>query len=114
MLLNQSKKGSIMNDTTRRQFLQETTAGLAATTALASASRASGAGAKEEIVVGLIGAWMHLQADLHAPAESLRDRIVYGAPIFAPLLFADIAILALLGLWCLGVAPPSERVAAGA
>ncbi len=61
-----------------------------------------------QILVGMIGAWMHLQADVHAPVESLRDRFVFGAPIFAPLLFADIAILALLGLWCLDAAANSE------
>ncbi len=61
-----------------------------------------------QILVGLVGAWMHLQANMHAPAGSLRDRFVYGAPIFAPLLFADIAILALLGLWRLGPGSPSS------
>ena len=57
-----------------------------------------------QVLVGMLGAWMHLEADLHAPAESLRDRFIFGAPIFAPLLFADIAILALLGLWGLSEA----------
>ena len=65
-----------------------------------------------QVLVGVLGAWMHLQADLHAPAESLRDRFVFGAPIFAPLLFADIAILALLGLWGLSAAARSEVTAA--
>jgi hypothetical protein len=54
-----------------------------------------------QILVGLLGAGMHLRADWHLPAEAVRDRFIHGAPIFAPLLFADLAILALLGLWCL-------------
>jgi len=44
-----------MNDTTRRQFLRKTTAGLAATTALTHSNSASGSGANDEVVVGLIG-----------------------------------------------------------
>ena len=38
-------------------------------------------------------------ADLRSPAGSLWDRFLYGAPLFAPLLFADLATLAALGLW---------------
>ena len=34
-----------------------------------------------------------------SPAESIRDNFIYGAPVFAPLLFANLAILALIGLW---------------
>ena len=59
-----------------------------------------------QVLVGLLGGWMHLQADLQVPSQSLHDRIVHGAPVFAPLLFADIAILALLGLWRLDRTQP--------
>jgi hypothetical protein len=52
-----------------------------------------------QIVVGLTGFVLHVAADLQRPAVSLLDRFVYGAPAFAPMLFADLALLALIGLW---------------
>jgi hypothetical protein len=51
-----------------------------------------------EIVVGLAGWMLHLIAVAESPMESLWDRVVYSAPVFAPLLFANLAILALIGL----------------
>ena len=52
-----------------------------------------------EAVVGVIGFALHLHADLHHPGEPLRDRLIYGAPVFAPMLFADMALLAAIGVW---------------
>jgi hypothetical protein len=52
-------------------------------------------------VVGVLGFALHVAADLRAPAASLWDRFLYGAPLFAPLLFANLALLAALGLWAL-------------
>ncbi|MBK7583073.1 MAG: hypothetical protein IPI67_23105 [Myxococcales bacterium] len=52
-----------------------------------------------EALVGAFGAYLHLARDLAAPGVTLHDRLVYGAPVFAPLLFADLALLAVLGLW---------------
>jgi len=52
-----------------------------------------------QIVVGLLGFILHARANLGIQAGSLWDRFVYGAPIFAPLLFADMALLAVLGCW---------------
>lgn len=52
-----------------------------------------------QVVVGLVGAYLHLMGNLDSPTVSLWDRFVYGAPVFAPLLFADLAVLAVLGLW---------------
>lgn len=52
-----------------------------------------------EALVGLLGFYYHAHADLTAPAESLRDRLLYGAPVFAPLLFTNLALLGGLGLW---------------
>ena len=37
--------------------------------------------------------------NLDSPTVSLWERFVFGAPVFAPLLFADLAVLAVLGLW---------------
>ena len=52
-----------------------------------------------QIVVGVLGFALHARGNLEHPAGSLWDRFVYGAPIFAPLLFADLALLAVLGCW---------------
>ena len=52
-----------------------------------------------QALVGLLGFGLHLWADLHGPAQTLRQNFLYGAPIFAPLLFADLALLAAIGLW---------------
>ncbi len=54
-----------------------------------------------QVMVGLLGFYLHVAADLKAPAASLWDRFLYSAPIFAPLLFADLALLATLALWAL-------------
>jgi hypothetical protein len=63
-----------------------------------------------QIVVGLLGFSLHLWSNLHAPSGSLRDRLVSGAPIFAPMLFVDLAILGALGLWAVAFTPsPSGR-----
>jgi len=51
-----------------------------------------------EAVVGALGFALHLFADL-AGSGSLVDRVVFGAPIFAPLLFANLALLAGGGVW---------------
>ena len=52
-----------------------------------------------QVVVGILGFGFHLAADLGRPGSSFADDILYGAPPFAPLLFADIAVLAALALW---------------
>lgn len=52
-----------------------------------------------QVVVGLAGFLLHVVADLARPASSLLDRFVFGAPAFAPMLFADLALLAAIGLW---------------
>ena len=52
-----------------------------------------------QVGVGLLGFYLHAMADLRSPAGSLWDRFLYGAPLFAPLLFADLAMLAALGIW---------------
>lgn len=52
-----------------------------------------------QAAVGVLGFALHLRADLHHPGVPLRDRLIYGAPVFAPMLFADIALLAAIGVW---------------
>jgi hypothetical protein len=52
-----------------------------------------------QVVIGLLGFYLHTRGNFSGQASPLWDRFVYGAPIFAPLLFADLALLAFLGLW---------------
>lgn len=52
-----------------------------------------------QVATGTLGFGLHVLADLRAPADSLWERILYGAPVFAPLLFADLAMLGVLALW---------------
>jgi hypothetical protein len=51
-----------------------------------------------QAVVGVVGFALHLYADIYGVGPTLFDRIVYGAPIFAPMLFPDMALLTLIGL----------------
>lgn len=56
-----------------------------------------------QAIVGFVGFGLHL-APLFTPSDViLADRIVFGAPIFAPLLFVNLALLAAIGLWDLRV-----------
>jgi hypothetical protein len=52
--------------------------------------------------VGALGFAFHALADWHNVGENLFLRVVHGAPIFAPTLFCDLAVLAAIGLWVLG------------
>jgi hypothetical protein len=54
-----------------------------------------------QAAVGLIGFGLHLRADVYGAGPTFFDRVVYGAPIFAPMLFPDLVILASIGLWAL-------------
>lgn len=55
-----------------------------------------------QAAVGVLGFTLHALADWHNIGDNLFLRIVHGAPIFAPTLFCDLALLAALGLWTLG------------
>jgi len=54
-----------------------------------------------QIGIGLLGFGHHFLANQAGPSASWVDNFLYGAPIFAPLLFANLALLALIGLWAL-------------
>lgn len=54
-----------------------------------------------QIAVGVLGWYYHFCGIRNSSMDSLWDKIVYGAPVFAPLLFANLALLALIGLWSL-------------
>lgn len=51
-----------------------------------------------ESMVGVAGFGLHVWSNISEPVAPLRERIIYGAPLFAPLLFTDLAALAALGL----------------
>lgn len=52
-----------------------------------------------QVLVGVVGAGLHLAGSLASSGPSLWYKIIYGAPVFAPLLFANLAALAAIGLW---------------
>ena len=66
--------------------------------------------------VGVLGFLLHGLADMYGPSASLFQNAVHGAPPFAPLLFPNLVILALIALWVLsrfaaehGVLPVADR-----
>ncbi len=54
-----------------------------------------------QALVGVLGFWFHIQANLLDPGHNLFDRLVNGAPPMAPLLFPNLVGLALIGMWAL-------------
>jgi hypothetical protein len=61
-----------------------------------------------QMLVGLAGFAFHLRGNLLSPIERLADKFIFGSPVFAPLLFANLAVLGLIGLWALGRALARE------
>jgi hypothetical protein len=51
------------------------------------------------MATGLVGFVLHLVPVVTEQSGTLADRVVYGAPIFAPLLFPNLALLGALGVW---------------
>ncbi len=52
-----------------------------------------------QTLVGGLGFALHLRSSLEGVSESLWENLIFGAPPFAPLLFANLAGLASIGLW---------------
>jgi hypothetical protein len=52
-----------------------------------------------QVLVGGLGFLFHVRAGLDGVSESIWDNLIYGPPVFAPLLFANLAILGAIGLW---------------
>ncbi len=50
-------------------------------------------------IVGLVGFYFHLVADINGLSSSVFENFIHGAPVFAPLLFVDLVLLAAIGLW---------------
>jgi hypothetical protein len=57
---------------------------------------------------GVLGFALHVAANLRRPGATLFERFVFGAPAFAPLLYADLALLAALGIWSTLRAPDTS------
>jgi hypothetical protein len=62
-----------------------------------------------EAMVGLAGFALHVLADLGQPGATLFERLIAGAPPFAPLLFPDLVALGLIALWALRRRIPVPR-----
>ncbi len=54
-----------------------------------------------QMATGLIGFALHVQRNMHGTSANYWENFLYGAPAFAPLLFPNLAMLALIGLWAL-------------
>lgn len=54
-----------------------------------------------QVVTGFVGLGLHIAPLFSAEAAQtgLWDAVRYGPPVFAPLLFVDLSVLAALGLW---------------
>jgi hypothetical protein len=52
-----------------------------------------------QIIVGLIGFVFHMWSSLHGTSRTVFENVVSGAPPMAPMLFPNLAILGLYGLW---------------
>jgi hypothetical protein len=52
-----------------------------------------------EAAVGLVGFVLHVLPVAEGGETAIVERILYGAPPFAPLLFADLALLGALAVW---------------
>jgi hypothetical protein len=65
-----------------------------------------------QVIVGVVGWILHLIAVAKSPMDTTWERIVFSAPVFAPLLFANLAILALIGLATLNgsLRPPLRSI----
>jgi hypothetical protein len=56
------------------------------------------------LLVGTVGAWLHVQSNLVAGATFVPERFLRGAPLLGPLLFANMGLIGLVVLL-----PPEEE-----
>ncbi len=50
------------------------------------------------ILVGLVGAWLHINLNLIAGGVVVPERFIRGAPFLAPLLFSDMGVLGIIAM----------------
>lgn len=61
-----------------------------------------------QALVGVLGFWFHMRANLVEPGHDLFYKLANGAPPLAPLLFPNLVGLALIGMWALIPHLPEE------
>ncbi len=66
-----------------------------------------------QAAVGVLGFALHTLANLEGLSSSMFENFVYGAPAMAPLLFPNLVLLALIGLWKLFQRLPVGSAATG-
>jgi hypothetical protein len=54
-----------------------------------------------QALVGILGFGFHVAANLKGPSADMVQNFIDGAPAFAPLLFPNLMVLALIALWAL-------------
>ena len=64
-----------------------------------------------EAVVGLWGFVLHTMGNLQGPSVHAFDNFIYGAPPMAPLLFPNLTMLGVIGLWQLRANGGAEALA---
>jgi hypothetical protein len=64
-----------------------------------------------QAIVGLVGFTLHAASVFRQPGTTWFDRVLSGAPPMAPLLFPNLVILGLVGLWVMRDHVTSESVA---
>lgn len=52
-----------------------------------------------QVLVGLVGALFHVMPLFGEISGDLFSQVIFGAPVFAPFLFVDIAVLSAIALW---------------
>ena len=52
-----------------------------------------------QALVGLLGFYFHGLAITRGTAPNMFENLIFVAPLFAPLLFPNLALLAAIGLW---------------
>lgn len=62
-----------------------------------------------EVVTGIWGFILHAMGNLRGPSIHAFNNFIYGAPPLAPLLFPNLAILGMIGLWQLDQIKDFER-----
>jgi hypothetical protein len=67
-----------------------------------------------EAGVGLWGFALHTMDNLRGPSVNAFNNFIYGAPPMAPLLFPNLMVLGMLGLWQLRHSDGSEGLVAAA
>jgi hypothetical protein len=64
-----------------------------------------------QALVGVLGFGLHVAADMAGASGSAFQNVVHGAPPLAPLLFPNLVVLALIGLWTLAQHLPADAPA---